>query len=106
MPSKPISPKALQQELKVIPDVVFDVVNHLLRQKKSTNGRYISIVINQEEVVDLLVARGVNRDLIFEQSMLDFEDHYRKEGWKVVYDKPAYYENYSANWTFSYDPNS
>ena len=27
---------------------------------------------------------------------MDFEDLYRKSGWSVSYDKPAYNENYDA----------
>jgi hypothetical protein len=32
--------------------------------------------------------------------LLDIEDTYREAGWKVEYDKPAYCENYPANFTF------
>lgn len=34
-------------------------------------------------------------------SWVDFEDLYRKQGWKVVYDKPAYCETYKAYFVLS-----
>jgi hypothetical protein len=33
--------------------------------------------------------------------LLDIEPIYREAGWIVEYDKPAYCENYDANFTFT-----
>ena len=42
----------------------------------------------------------IDRKTIFDNHWLDIEPIYRKEGWIVEYDKPAYCENYAANFTF------
>jgi hypothetical protein len=40
------------------------------------------------------------QQVIFDNHWLDIEDHYRKAGWKVTYDKPSYYEDYDAFFKF------
>ena len=42
----------------------------------------------------------VTRATIFDNNWLDIEPTYRKAGWKVIYDGPAYCENYPATFTF------
>ena len=42
----------------------------------------------------------VTRSMIFEKHWLDFEDIYRKAGWFVNFDKPAYNETYDAFFEF------
>lgn len=49
----------------------------------------------------MLVRRGMKRDELFDKGWMDIEPIYRKSGWRVEYDKPAYNETYPATFTFS-----
>lgn len=40
------------------------------------------------------------RSMLFKNNWLDIEPTYRRVGWIVIYDKPAYNESYPANFTF------
>ena len=69
--------------------------------KQSTYENKVFFIIRQIDVVDALVAKGVDRNSIFDQNMLDFEPQFRKFGWKVTWNKGAYYEPESAShWQF------
>lgn len=95
---KPIGPKGLIKKRKNgIPNEVFEVFNELIAKK--FNGE--SAVVYQDEVMKLLVAKGLKREEVFEQHWLDVEDNYRSAGWDVEYDKPAYNETYEAHFIFS-----
>ena len=95
---KPISPKEVTH---MIPDFIFEAVNQLIKEK--WNGK--SATIKQDEIMDI-VSSNDNDDprpshqTVFDNHWLDIEDHYRKAGWKVTYDKPAYYEDYDAFFKF------
>jgi hypothetical protein len=49
-------------------------------------------------------AGDLTRAFIFSKGYLNFEELYEAQGWKVVYDKPAYNESYKANFTFIKPP--
>ena len=98
---KPISPKEVTH---MIPDFIFEAVNQLIQKK--WNGK--SATIKQDEIMDIVSSDNDDdprprRKVIFDNHWLDIEDHYRKAGWKVTYDKPAYYEDYDAFFVFSVD---
>lgn len=95
----PIRPdEVADAKTAAIPDAVFQVFNELIVLDWS--GR--SAVVKQEDVVQLLIERhGMNRNEIFSQHLLNVEDSYRRLGWTVVYDKPAYNESGIATFTFS-----
>lgn len=98
---KPISPKEVTH---MIPDFIFEAVNQLIQKK--WNGK--SATIKQDEIMDIVSSDNDDdprprRQVIFDNHWLDIEDHYRKAGWKVTYDKPAYYEDYDAFFVFSVD---
>lgn len=108
---KPISPnEVMKYKENIIPDYVFGAFNHLIALKFDGSKS----VIKQDEVITLIIqfARktdnrlnfsdqiGKFKERLFEDKMLDIEPMYRKEGWVVEYDKPAYCENYEAFWTF------
>lgn len=98
---RPIKPDDVVKAKKEgIPDAVFEAFNELIVQK--FNGR--SATVKQDDVVALLVAKGLNRNDIFEKHWLDVEDVYRADGWKVEYNKPAYNEDYPATFTFKRNP--
>ena len=97
----PITPdEVAANKRNVIPQAVFDIVDRLLTEKFS-NGR---ATIKQEEIVTALVAKGYNRNEIFDRHWLDFEEVYRSAGWKVEYDKPGYNESYDAFFVFTKKP--
>ena len=83
--------------MKDFPDAVFDAFNELIAQKFSGG----SATIKQDDVVALMVQKGLDRQEIFDKGWLDVERVYRSQGWKVQYDKPGYNESYAANFTFS-----
>lgn len=98
---EPIKPSEITQE---IPDWVIDGANkcikkHYVELKKEshfTQNELLKFVLdaypgNKDEI---------NSTVIFDNHWLDIEPIYRKVGWTVIYDKPAYYETYDANFTF------
>lgn len=107
MSIKPLSPnEALAGKITAIPPFVIAAVNQLLTERFS--GR--SCTIRQNEVVELAqkiasetapTFEAIDKHVFFDRHWLDFEVIYQKEGWSVIYDKPAYNETYEAFWTFS-----
>jgi hypothetical protein len=94
---KAITPKqASEYKKNTIPAKVIEVFNELINENMSHNQANV----RQDEVVNRLVHRGLNRTEIFDRGWLDIESIYEKAGWKVKYDKPAYNENYPATFTF------
>lgn len=90
MKVKPITPDEVVHE---IPDVVIEVVNALIKEK--WNGQKSHIL--QEEILERL---SIPHDEIFEKRWLDFEHIYREAGWFVIYDKPAWDEDYKPYFDF------
>ncbi len=78
------------------PDAVWDSFNELITQK-FVRG---SAIIKQDDVVALMVKKGLDRSQIFDQGWLNVESAYESAGWSVEYDKPAYNETYSATFKF------
>jgi len=100
---KPIKASEIDTKRKeAIPDAVFEVFNELIT--KSYSGG--SATVYQKGVVEMLIAKGLNRKEIFDNHWLDVEGIYRKAGWKVEYDKPAFNETYEARFIFSLRPRS
>lgn len=97
---KPITPdEAAASHLTSIPDAVFEVFNKLISDRYSAESG--SVTIQQKEVTEQLVAKGLDLREVFAKNWLDVEPHYRKAGWTVVYDKPGYCETYEPSWSFS-----
>lgn len=98
---RPYTPdEALGKRKDVIPEVVIDVVNHLLARK--FDGA--SATLSQKEIEEMIMQRmppEFKRITMFEQNWLDFEPVYREAGWDVVYDKPGYNESYNASFVFT-----
>jgi len=91
--SKPLSPsEAFDLKQKVIPDKVIDIINEMILE--NFNGGIATL--QQAELVRRMKARLED----FQERWLDFEDVYRKQGWKVTYDKPGYNETYPAIFVF------
>jgi hypothetical protein len=100
---EPIKPSEVAEKKgKNIPKEVSDVFNELI--VKEYNGS--SATIRQDEVVKLLVKKGLKESEILKNRLLDVEDVYRKAGWKVEYDKPGFNEDYDATFKFTKNSNS
>lgn len=101
---QPITPgEVYQTQQDSIPDFVFEVVNDLLVKRVSTP--YGQATIKQDDIAKAIRAHPTYLQMqpqpdIYAGHWMDFEDHYRKAGWNVEYDKPAYNENYPATFTF------
>lgn len=97
----PVSPvEAIAQKNDLVPDFVFEAFNEMIVKNLKQNG---SAQVDQNEVLELIVNKSsgtLSRQDVFEKSFLDVEPHYRKSGWIVTYDRPAYYENYNAYYIF------
>lgn len=94
----PMSPEEIKS-LKIVnlcPEV-FQVVNKLLAQK--FDGYDATILA--KDVVAGLIAKGIPRERVYDENMMDFEPAYERMGWHVVYDRPAYNETYDANYKFT-----
>jgi hypothetical protein len=101
---KPVRPEEVVALKKAqFPDFVLEAFNAVIA--KHYNCGYSSF--RQDEVITEIISRmpsmgdNINvRQHIFDNHWLDVEDIYRKEGWKVEYDSPAYCESYPATFTF------
>jgi len=104
---KPITPKEAREAKNFsIPDFIIEAVNTLIvKNMKVTKTKSYSTVIQDEIIAEAIkIQKSQNiiltRNEIFDNSWLDFEDTFRAEGWKVVYDKPGYNEDYEASFKF------
>lgn len=95
----PIKPSEVAEEKQAnIPNEVIDCFNKLIVKNMLGN----SSVIKQCDIVSAICkAMNIKSNIVYGKQYLDVEDIYRKEGWKVVYDKPAYCETYEPTFTFS-----
>jgi hypothetical protein len=95
----PITPdEVIDLKQGQIPDSVFEVFNRLIAENFS--GK--SAVVKQGDVLHILVDEfHMDRQEVFDRHWLDVEPTYEAAGWKVVYDKPGYNENYPATFEFS-----
>jgi hypothetical protein len=94
----PLTPNQVTAHKKVLlPDAIIECWNGLIA--KNWDG-YVSIVHQSEAVRLLMEVMDCGRDEVITNKWLDIEDIYRESGWKVVYDRPGYNENYSATFNF------
>jgi hypothetical protein len=97
---KPITPNEIVENLdKIIPKAIIEAVNQLLTEKYRGNGE---VTIKQKDIIERACSLDdtLTSDIVFKNKYLDFEDLYRKNGWKVSYDKPAYNETYEPYFKF------
>lgn len=110
---KPITPReVIGKKKELLPDAVLEAFNELIA-KHWNNGE---ACFKQDEVVALICQKleqelnkggssddnwmSVRKQEIFDNHYLDVEGIYRKAGWTVNYDSPAYCESYPATFTF------
>lgn len=93
--TKPISPSDIAATKKlVIPPEVIEAANELIALNYSDG--YASFKL--KDFVKLAKKKLGNVKL--NDDWLNIEDIYRAEGWKVIYDQPAYCETYDAYFQF------
>ena len=103
---KPITPEEVGSKKKeIIPEEVIMAFNTLIAKHWSGNQAKFT----QNELIDMItlnygqshddVPENFRND-IFTNKWLDVEPIYEQAGWKVIYDKPAYCENYEAFFIF------
>lgn len=98
--TKPISPEEVSDEkLKQIPPEVIEAFNFLIAQKYNPDSKS-SRVLQDDVITEIGKRIQIERAEIFNLKYLDVEDIYRREGWIVTYDKPAYNESYDASFIF------
>jgi hypothetical protein len=97
MTVKPIRPDEISgKKEQSFPDAVLQSFNELIVEKYSHGQASFTL----EDVIKLMVKKGLKRKDIFDKGYLDVEPVYEAQGWKVVFDNPGYNETYSANYTF------
>jgi hypothetical protein len=103
MAVKPIKPEEiLERKAETIPDEMFQAINELIALKwngSSATFRQDDLIEKYFEITGQSNLES-NRQVLFNKHLLDFEDIYRKEGWHVYYNKPAYNESYHATFEF------
>lgn len=98
MAVKPITPaKVVALKASIFPDEVLEAFNELIAE--NFTGGVASFT--EKKVVARIVKKGISSSQAYANNWLDVEDIYRKNGWKVEYDKPGYNESYDAIFTFS-----
>ncbi len=99
MSVKPITPSQAEKlKSSSIPDAVIEAFNELIAEK--LNGRHAT-VMQKEAVRRIKTKMKVTNDELFYNGWMDVEPIFRKAGWKVTYDKPAYNESYEPSFQFS-----
>lgn len=100
--SKAITPQeAICQRMDSIPDFVIEAFNQLIVE--NLVGKYSTVL--QKDAVAKIIALSpekVTSNEIYKRHWLDVEDVFRKAGWTVKYDKPAYNETYEPSFEFSW----
>lgn len=97
---KPITPAEVYN--KPIPDEIIAAFNALIIKNCSLR----SATVYQNEALKLALknfkdaGKKVTSQQIFDNNWLDVESTFKKAGWKVTYDKPAYNEEYEAFFVF------
>lgn len=97
---EPITKQQVQELIKYrpFPDFVIQAFNECITESKMKN----SSVVKQKDVLKRIVAlSGKTAKEVLDNNWLDVEEHYRRAGWKVRHDQPAYNESYDAYFEFS-----
>lgn len=97
MTVKPIKPDEITgKKEQSFPNAVLESFNEIIVQ----NCYQGQASFKMDDVVKLMVSKGLKRKDIFDKHYLDVESVYRAQGWKVEFDNPGYNETYPATYTF------
>ncbi len=77
--------KIIAHRAQYFPDEVIGTVNQMLIRKFNMSSR--RAVIPEDELVDLMVQKGLKREEIFANNWLDFEQVFGDVGWIVTYNR-------------------
>lgn len=96
---KPITPAEIAKKNaeREFPPYVIEAFNNMIAQQLRSGGKVARF--SQKAVVEEILkcafhGHGIElaRQTIFDEHLLDVEDAFRAQGWKVEYEKGAYYE--------------
>lgn len=87
-----------QARAAFFPEKVFEAVNEMLTRKFNTRSG--QAIIRQDELVALMIEKGLDRGEIFNNGWLDFEQVYLDAGWNVTYDKSDYTDSSPSTFIF------
>lgn len=95
----PITPdEIVEEQSRRIPEKVIGVYNDLLVREWDGSRA----IIYQDEVInDITAVMDISRDEVFRRKYLNIECIFKKVGWKVKYNKPAYGEEFKTNFLFT-----
>jgi hypothetical protein len=98
-----ISPQeAVLKHKQQVPSEVIEVWNQLIVTHLQVRKTNIESKFLLEELSKKLQQKmNLNFEQLRDKGYLDLEYIFENQGWKVVFDKPAYCESYAANFTFS-----
>lgn len=97
--ARPIKPtEVCKKKEDGFPDAVFESFNELIT-KNFFNGY---AVVFQNDVVALMIKKGLKRGQIFDNGWLNVEHAYELAGWKVLYNKPGFNEDYVSSFEFTF----
>jgi len=95
---KPITPsEVVVQKEKSFPEEVIQVFNDLIANNWNGRESCFTLKVARSAVVKALKLKKIK----FEDCYLDIEEIYRKQGWNVIYDKPAIDESYDSFFKFT-----
>lgn len=72
------------------------ICNKAIIKQDDVVGKILDLKLNRANIATI----EAMREKIFKEHQLDVEKLYREQGFTVIYDKPAYNEDYSATFTF------
>lgn len=92
---RPIKPSEV---VKVVPSFMIEIFNELIQENWDGNSSTFKL----DQAMQKLKSKdpGV-ANVAYDKRYFDVESIYRKEGWKVEFDKPGYNEDYDAFFVFS-----
>lgn len=97
--TEPIKPSEIKQ---IIPEFVIKGANECIQKHYHHLDK--TSHFTQDELIECILKYKPNEEIskqtLFDNNWLDIEPIYIIAGWEVVYDRPAYYEGYPANFTF------
>ena len=85
-----------------IPDAVFEAFNEMIAENWDGSQSIVKQPAVMLRVLEKLKQDfpEITRQDVFDKKWLDVEHFFRKAGWKVEYDKGAYYDTYDPYFTF------
>lgn len=97
----PITPTEAAKSLNdSLPEYVFEGVNNAIKERYRGESAFKILQKDIVEAILKVAPVGTTSTFLFDKHYMDFENHYRKAGWLITYDKPAYNECYEATFEF------